>query len=437
MGLCLGSIGSSIACCFGQAACSLCCSSLPACKNSTSTRIVYGIFLLLGLITSCIMLSPGLESTLTKIPALCTNSSFKNIIMTPIDCKKMVGYLAVYRLSFGMTLFFVVFTLLMIKVKSSSDFRSKIQNGFWAFKFLLLVGLIASAFFIPNGGFAQTWMIFGMIGGFLFIIVQLILSIDFIHTWNEAWVEQVDNGSRKHGIGLLFFTFFFYSLSLVGIILFYIYYAHDKKICQLHVFFISFNMILCVIISIISILPCIREYNASIGLLQSSFVTAYVTYYTWSAMSNNPNHLCNPSLRSIIHNNQTSPTTDGVQKAFDPITILGLVMFFLCLLYSILTTSNNNRARKLFLSPSSSDSIILDDSQLLNSTTDVRIKAGDNDGQRVYDDETTAVSYNYSLFHFMFALATLTFVRLTIMLLQCGLRLHQVGYVFYFIFGRV
>jgi hypothetical protein len=55
----------------------------------------------------------------------------------------------------------------MIGVKSSQDFRAKIQNGLWGFKLILLVGLVIAGFFIPNTGFTQVFMIFGLIGGFL------------------------------------------------------------------------------------------------------------------------------------------------------------------------------------------------------------------------------------------------------------------------------
>jgi len=117
MGLCIGSLGSSIACCFGNAFCSLCCAACPGCKGSTSSRIAYGLILLAGLITSCIMLIPGLEKTLAKIPALCSGGSKLTDIVMPsipsIDCSKIVGFLAVYRLSFGMAIFFFILSVLV------------------------------------------------------------------------------------------------------------------------------------------------------------------------------------------------------------------------------------------------------------------------------------------------------------------------------------
>ncbi|CAF0745212.1 unnamed protein product [Adineta steineri] len=414
MGLCIGSLGSSVACCFGNAFCSLCCAACPAMKGSTSSRIAYGLILLVGIITSCIMLIPGLENTLAKIPALCSGGSKLTDVVMPkipsIDCSKIVGFLAVYRLSFGMTIFFFILSLLMINVKSSKDFRAKIQNGFWGFKLLILAGLVVAAFFIPNNGFAQTFMVIGLIGGFMFILVQLLLSIDFVHSWNESWIDHVESGSKKHGYGLLFFTFLFYALSITGIVLFYVYYAPDRNICRLHTFFISFNLCLCFIFSIISILPRVREYNASCGLLQSSFVSLYVVYYTWSAMGNNPDERCNPSIRSLIHptNSTTTPSPNPTrqQNLFDPITIIGLIMFGIALFYSVFTTSRNNRAKKLFLTSSSNDySTILDDT----SVSDDRLLGDDDDKthQQVYDDESRSVSYSYSLFHFMFVLATL------------------------------
>ena len=119
MGLCIGSLGSSIACLFGNAFCTLCCPACPSCKGSTSTRIVYGLLLFAGLIASCVMLIPGLEKTLAKIPALCSGGSKLPHLTGPIptiDCSKIVGFLAVYRLSLGMTMFFFTLFLLVRRI---------------------------------------------------------------------------------------------------------------------------------------------------------------------------------------------------------------------------------------------------------------------------------------------------------------------------------
>jgi hypothetical protein len=128
-------------------------------------------------------------------------------------------------------------------------------------------------------------------------------------------------------------------------------------------------------------------------------------------MSNNPDPHCNPSIRSIIHpTNATTPNPNPTreQNIFDPITIIGLIMFGIALFYSVFTTSRNNRANKLFLSSSSSSdySTILDD---VSVSDDKSLADNDEDKNRqhVYDDERSSVTYNYSLFHFMFVLATL------------------------------
>ena len=44
-----------------------------------------------------------------------------------------------------------------------------------------------------NLNVGEVWMYFGMIGGFLFIIIQLILIIDFAHSWAEAWVGNAED----------------------------------------------------------------------------------------------------------------------------------------------------------------------------------------------------------------------------------------------------
>lgn len=58
-------------------------------------------------------------------------------------------------------------------------------------------------FFLPSA-----WMVIGMIGAFLFILIQLILLVDFAHSWNENWIRRhEDSESKIWFIGENFFTF--------------------------------------------------------------------------------------------------------------------------------------------------------------------------------------------------------------------------------------
>lgn len=68
---------------------------------------------------------------------------------------------------------------------------------FWGIKYLLIIGGIIGAFFIPEKSFGITWMYFGMIGGLLFIIIQLILIVDFAHSWADAWVGNYNDTESK------------------------------------------------------------------------------------------------------------------------------------------------------------------------------------------------------------------------------------------------
>ena len=180
---------------------------------------MYGFMVLLSTVVSLIFLSDGLIGTLEKIPYLCAKNEtkptgvvdqIKETFTDPlsasgldVDCKGIVGFQAVYRIGFGMTLFFLAMMLIMCGVRSSKDPRAAIQRGFWAFKFLIVIGAIIGAFFLPPT-FASTWMIFGLIGGFVFILIQLILIVDFAHGWAESWIEAYEETDNKcYQVGLI------------------------------------------------------------------------------------------------------------------------------------------------------------------------------------------------------------------------------------------
>ena len=120
--------------------------------------------------------------------------------------------------------------------------------------------------------------------------------------------------------------------------------------CYLPKFVISINLILCISVSIISILPAVQDRMPTSGLLQSSFISLYTMYLTWSALMNNPDHQCNPSLINIF-TNHTAPGPHQHNEAYGtplPVqSIISLILWFLCLLYAAIRTGSNTAIGKL------------------------------------------------------------------------------------------
>ncbi|KAJ8267687.1 hypothetical protein COCON_G00128590 [Conger conger] len=398
MGACMAlcSLASCASCLCGSAPCLLsgCC---PSTNNSTVTRLVYSFFLLLGTMVSIIMILPGMEMQLNKIPGFCKDGTSLIIVGNKVNCDIIVGYKSVYRMCFAMACFFFLFCLIMVRVRSSKDPRARIQNGFWFFKFMILVGITVGAFFIPDGTFNTVWFYFGMVGSFIFILIQLILLVDFAHTWNETWVGKAEEGNTKCWFaGLLFFTILFYSLAFAAVVLFYLFYIQPDD-CAEHKVFISLNLIFCIIVSIVSILPKVQEAQPQSGLLQSSLITLYTMYVTWSAMANNPNRKCNPSLLGLVSaSTDPAPTlAPGQVQWWDAQGIVGLVIFLFCTLYASIRSSNNAQVNKLMQTEES------------QGLTAVEAGPSEDGVRRAMDNEEDGVTYSYSFFHFCLLLASL------------------------------
>ena len=344
--------------------------------------------LLASTLVSWIMLSDSVQSKLQSAP-FCDSIDI---------CKNAVGYLAVYRLLFACTAFFVMMAILMIGVKNSRDARAPIQNGFWGPKILILIATTVGAFFIPNNnGFDAWWKGFGLLGGFLFIMIQLILIVDFAHSWAENWVERLEETESKwYYFGLIFFTVLNYVVSITAVILLFSYYTSGEH-CGWQKFFISSNLILTLILSVLSILPRIQESQPKSGLLQSSIITLYIMYLTWSALSSASGGECKPN---ILNNNNA----DQPKSATDTQGLIGLILWFICVIYSSIRNSTNSQVSKL----SMSDQILSKDT----GDAGQDLESGGR-SQGTYDNEEEEVAYSWSFFHLMFAFASL-YVMMTL-----------------------
>ncbi|KAH8240100.1 hypothetical protein KR032_011199 [Drosophila birchii] len=346
LGLC--SAAQCAMCCGGTAA-SMCCSACPSCTNASSSRFMYAFILLVGTVLGAIALSPGLQDTLKKLP-FCINStsSYSSKAIDTfsggslqVDCEYALGYMAVYRICFGMACFFALMSVIMLGVKSSRDPRSHIQNNFWPLKFLICFGAAIGAIFIPDGSFGPAMM------------------------WSTG--------------------------------------------CGINKFFISINLILCLVISVISILPAVQERLPHSGLLQSSLVTLYTIYLTWSAVANNPEKECNPGMFGLMDGmgNATTtvaPPSHNSKVTFDTTNIIGLVVWLLCILYNCISSAvevskitHDNSEKRV----------------LTEALSDTEAGGKDADGKPSTDTETEGVTYSWSLFHVVFVCASL-YVMMTL-----------------------
>ena len=124
---------------------------------------------------------------------------------------------------------------------------------------------------------------------------------------------------------------YIFTITFTGLL--YAYFAGSD--CTLNRFFISFNLALCILITILCVHPTIQEYNPRSGLAQSGMVAAYCTYLIVSAVSNHTHESqsCNP-LRN-------GGTAEGTSKA---IVIFGGIFTFLAIAYSTTRAATQSRA---------------------------------------------------------------------------------------------
>eukprot|EP00056_Hartaetosiga_gracilis_P000901 m.41249 g.41249 ORF g.41249 m.41249 type:complete len:435 (+) comp10408_c0_seq1:74-1378(+) len=373
MGSVLGTIGSAIAsaaCCLGSCMCNRCCSgSGGPCKSSTLTRVAYALILLVSAITAWVLLDPKVEHALQKMQKYVGSAGCED----GTDCSNW-GELGVYRVMSAVGVFHFVLMLLMIGVKSSRDPRSSIQNGWWSIKLLFLTGLSVGAFFIDNSFFFGIgW--FGLVCGFIFILIQMVLLVDFAYKVGDSWVSQAEEGSGCHKFLLFGVSFSLYILSFAVTICCYVFYAKaDGETCGLSKAIISVNLVMSVIMTLCSLSTRVQEAQPSVGLLQASVITFYTTYLTWSAVSN-VDGTCSQGVNG-------SATT----------RVVGSLLTFAAVAYSSLRTSHSSQLGRLGMGENSSEEQVM----LLDSGDDVESgKTNEEDG----------VKYSWSFFHLTFMLA--------------------------------
>ncbi len=174
-----------------------------------------------------------------------------------------------------------------------------------------------------------------LVGSIIFILLGLVLLVDFAHTWSETCLENWEKSSSNFWQWILLgSTACMYIFTIAITTILYIFFAGSG--CTLNRFFISFNLALCIVITVMSVHPTVQEHNPRSGLAQSGMVAAYCSYLIFSAVSNHihEQQSCNP-----LRNGST--TANGSKTT---VMLLGAVFTFLAIAYSTSRAATQSRA---------------------------------------------------------------------------------------------
>lgn len=340
-----------------------CCTSIAAGITKKSARIAY-----CGLFGASLVLSWILREVaaplLQKFPWINKTSHPKEWYQTN----------AVLRVSLGNFLFFAVLALVMIGVKDQNDRRDSWHHGGWIVKIIIWFLLIVLMFFMPN----VVIDIYGWLSKFgagLFLLVQVVLLLDFTFTWNDSWVAKDE---QKWYVALLVISVGCYIATCAFSGVLFMWFNPSGQDCGLNVFFIVMTMILAFAFAIIALHP---KVNGS--LLPASVISVYCAYVCYTALSSEPrDYACNG-----LHKKAKAVSTSTL--------ILGMLTTVLSVLYSALRAGSSTT----FLSPPSSPRAGASKPLLDSEDTEA--------GKGKKEPEPRPVSYSYTFFHLIFALASM------------------------------
>lgn len=281
---------------------------------------------------------------------------------------------AVLRISLGNFLFFTILALVMIGVKDQNDTRDSWHHGGWTVKFVIWMLLTIVMFFMPN----VVITVYGTLSKFgagLFLLVQVIILLDATHSWNDAWVAK-DEQKWYYALLAVSVTCYIAAFTITGVL--FIWFNPSGYDCGLNVFFLVMTMILALAFGVIALHPAVNG-----SLLPASVISVYCAYVCYTGLSCEPrNYVCNG-----LHNKS------GVSTGT---LVLGMLTTVLSVLYSALRAGSSTT----FLSPPSSPKSA-EKKPLLKSE---ELEEGKEEKK---EKEPRPVSYSYTFFHLIFALASM------------------------------
>ncbi|CAM8877392.1 unnamed protein product [Rhodiola kirilowii] len=352
---------SCLASCCASCACSAC-TSVVSSISRRSARIAYCGLFALSLVVSWILREVA-APLLQKIPWI------NHFHQTPD--REWFETDAVLRVSLGNFLFFSILSLIMVGVKNQKDPRDTIHHGGWMMKVICWFVLVILVFFLPNEivNFYESTSKFG---SGLFLLVQVVLLLDFVHGWNDKWVGY-DEQFWYAALLVVSLVCYVATFAFSGL-LFHLFTRGDD--CGLNMFFIVLTLIMVFVFVVVALHPKVGG-----SILPAAVISLYCMYLCYSGLASEPrDYECNG-----LHKHSKAVSTGSLT--------LGLITTVLSVVYSAVRAGSSTT----LLSPPSSP-------RAGGSRPLLPLDKVDEHEEK---ESAKAVTYSYSFFHLVFCLASM------------------------------
>ena len=204
------------------------------------------------------MLLPGVQSGLQSIfrdfNATCTD-----LTVASENCMKLTGYMAVYKISFSVTFFYLLMSMVTFGVTSSKGARACVHNGFWFFKLLLIASIIVATFVIPishTDTLHSGWIYITVLGNCFFIFLQMACLIRISELMCKR-LSFLASGSKLWRSVEILMAMSIISLWLAMAIVIFISHGRQEYCLTKHLIII-FNAGFCIALVLAALTPCAR-----------------------------------------------------------------------------------------------------------------------------------------------------------------------------------
>jgi hypothetical protein len=280
---------------------------------------------------------------------------------------------AVLRVSLGNFLFFTTLAIMMVGVKNQKDPRDGIHHGGWMMKIICWCILVIFMFFLPNEiiSFYESIARFG--AGF-FLLVQVVLLLDFVHRWNDTWVGY-DEQFWYVALMVVSLVCYVVTLSFSGLL--FHWFTPSGQDCGLNTFFITMTLIFVFVFAIVALHPAVGG-----SILPASVISLYCMYLCYNGLSSEPrDYECND-----LHRHSKAISTGSLT--------LGLLTTVLSVVYSAVRAG-------------SSTTLLSQPSSPRGGSGKPLLPLDNKADEEEEKEKSSPVTYSYTFFHIIFSLASM------------------------------